>query len=98
MPDNSILKRTVFYEKKGEGAMRFADWALVTTTLGVAVEPFTSIGVRSVPDLNIRSYDPTEDCSRVDEMRGVTDLGMLPYLLSGGQYIHGGALSPRVGR
>jgi hypothetical protein len=97
MPDNSILKRTVFYEKKGNGPVRFGDWALVTTTLGVAVEPFTSLGLRTVPNTNVNSYNPTEDCSRVDEMRPV-DLGQLNLLLSGGQVIHGGTISPRVGR
>lgn len=91
----SIQKRTVFYDKTG-GITRFWDWALVTTTIGVAAEPFVA-NLRSI-DSPVRNFDPTDECARIDEMKEA-DIGQSLIMLSGGvNQIHGGCQLPRDGR
>lgn len=85
----SILKRTVFYDNTNALA-RFWDWALVETPIGQMAEPF-QINQR---DSRIE-FDPTDDMSRIDEMRAKPiDKELL--VLSGGQHqLHGGYMLPR---
>lgn len=94
MPEHSILKRTVLMEKTREAPYRPADFCLVVTTLGNAVEPFTSYFGRSSGG----TFDPTEDCTRIDEII-LIDLSEEKLRLSGGEHaLIGGVLTPRIGR
>ncbi|MDI6741625.1 MAG: hypothetical protein QMD11_02705 [Smithella sp.] len=91
----SILKRTVFYDKAG-GIIRFWDWALATTTIGVCAEPFLA-NSRSI-DAPVINFDPTDECARIDEMKEA-DVRQSLLLLSGGNHrLHGGGQLPRTGR
>ena len=91
----SILKRTVFYDDVN-GIKRFWDWAVVTTSIGSAAEPFV-VNMRSM-DAPVRNFDPTDECARIDEIKQA-DINKSLLMLSGGNYrLHGGNLLPRVGR
>lgn len=90
----SILRRTVFYEKKDRGQFRFTGWAHTVTTLGACAEPF-NINDRTVPDQSIRDFDPSDPIARVDILQNVDN----PFIeLSFGENppIHGGNMMPRV--
>lgn len=91
----SIQKREVFYDNTG-GYVRFWDWAIATTTLGSMAEPFLP-NDRHLPG-KFSEFDPTDEISRIDDMRASSvDKQLLT--LSGGQHqLHGGSLLPRVGR
>ena len=90
----SILKRTVFYDNTG-GYVRFWDWALTTTSLGTMAEPFVA-NFRNT-DAPVNNFDPTEEMTRIDEMKEA-DIGQQQLLLSGGYHYHGGYQLPRIGR
>ena len=91
----SILRRTVFYDNTG-GFTRLWDWALVTTTLGTMVEPF-DLSKHQI-DTPAIEYDPTDEISRVDEIRAA-DIDQSLLILSGGDtQLNGGTLIPRVGK
>lgn len=93
----NVLRRTVFVEQDSNGYFRFADWALVVTTLGAMVEPF-SANERFQRGTGFANFDPTEDLSLITEIKQV-DFDLLPTLLSGGgPVVHGGTTMPRVGR
>jgi hypothetical protein len=91
----SILKRSVFYDNTG-GIARFWDWAVVTTTLGAMVEPF-SPNVRHSPGNSVLDFDPTDEIARIDSIRAAPrDKSKL--MLSGGEHVlNGGDIHPRTG-
>lgn len=93
----SILKRAVLYDTFTDGVVRFADWALVTTTLGTMAEPFMP-NDRHAMDVDIIDFDALDEISRIDELRQVPlDVQMLA--LSGGDVqLNGGTQNTRVGR
>jgi hypothetical protein len=82
----SILKRTVFYEQV-DGIIRFWDWALTTTTLGTMAEPFVPNDRHSI-DYDFIQYDATDECVRIDEIRGAPLDQQVP-ILGGGQFADG---------
>lgn len=63
----AIEKRTVFYDNTG-GVVRFWDWAVVVTALGNMAEPFMA-NSRMMPSGPIVEFDPTDEFSRIDEIR-----------------------------
>ena len=90
----SILKRTVFFDNTS-GIKRFWDFALVQTTLGAMVEPFTANDRKGgSPVIN---YDPTDMMVRIDEIEG-KPIDVQQLVLSGGFHLHGGTTLPRNGR
>lgn len=92
----SIQKRTVFYDETN-GIARFWDWALTTTTIGTMAEPFMP-NARYLVGAEFGTFDPTDEISRIDEIRSSSVDGQL-LTLSGGQHqLHGGYLLPREGR
>jgi len=103
----SIVKRTVFYEKKDGQPFRFSDWSMVVTTdVGSCVEP-TCFAHRGPQDPSATwTYDPTDEITRVDLLKNI-DFNSETNVLSGfGPFtddvtfgaIHGGKLHPRDGR
>uniref|UniRef100_A0A6M3IK09 Uncharacterized protein n=1 Tax=viral metagenome TaxID=1070528 RepID=A0A6M3IK09_9ZZZZ len=92
---SDILKRTIFIDDSG-GVIRFHDWAVVTTSLGVMMEPCTGIHRVSTDTAGgLSNYDATEPMSRIDAIqRHSLDRGL--YIV--GEVIHGGRMVPRVGR
>jgi hypothetical protein len=89
---SSILKREVFFDNTG-GIARFWDWALTTTTLGSMAEPF-NVNDRFKGD-GVSEYDPTDDMTRIDEIRA-SSVDTQAKVLSGGDHaLIGGPLNPR---
>lgn len=92
----SINNRTVFYDVSG-GVCRFADWALVNTTLGTMAEPFMP-NQRHLIDFDAWDFDPADECARIDEIKQQS-IDTLNYALSGGDHIlNGGNTNPRGDR
>ena len=91
----SILKREIIYDNTG-GFVRFADWALVTTTLGVMAEPFLP-NDRHITSAPFDEFDPTDEMARIDSIRCVPQ-DRHPHYFSGGDHaLNGGPLHPRNG-
>ena len=92
----TIQKRTLLFEKKKNDVIRFHDWALVITPLGVCAEPFNyahNKGLGETPN-----FDSTDEMTRIDAMQSI-DMDREKLVLSGGiDALHGGYLMPRVGR
>jgi len=87
-----ILKREVYYDDTG-GLVRFWDWALTTTTLGVMAEPFNPNDRLRID--GVSEFDPTDDMARIDSLRAQT-VDRQPQILSGGNdALIGGPLNPR---
>ena len=94
-----ILKRTVLFEKKGNGVYRFSDWAIATTEIGACYEPFCCWGLRSGINGDVSNFDWTDEMSRIDHMQNI-DLDKEKRFLSDGTSpsFMGGTLMPRNGR
>ena len=92
---SDILKRTIFIDDSKD-VVRFHDWALVITELGVMMEPFVEIRKGSGGTVaGISNYDSTEPMSRIDKIERISlDRGL--YIL--GDVINGGQMYPRQGR
>ena len=90
----SIQKRTVFYDIAG-GVVRFQDWALVTTTLGVMAEPFEIN--RRAGDINIPNFDFTDEVNRIDDIKQMDGNKSMLQLSGGDHQLNGGNTMPRVG-
>jgi hypothetical protein len=91
----SIKKREVFYDNTG-GYVRFWDWALVTTTLGVMAEPFLPNDRHQFGPFD--QFDPTDEIARIDDIRASSIDTQLQALSGGVHAINGGAQLPRDGR
>ena len=88
----SILKREIFYDNTG-GFARFWDWALCTTTLGTMAEPFMPNDRHRID--GVSEFDPTDEISRIDEIRA-SSVDTQAAVLSGGQHaLIGGYQLPR---
>lgn len=92
----SIQKRTVFFDNT-DGIVRFWDWALVTTTLGTMAEPFVANG-RHLLQADFAQFDPTDEISRIDDMRAASIDASLLVLSGGDRALNGGSQLPRDGR
>lgn len=90
-----IHKRTVFYDNTG-GVVRFWDWAMVITNLGTMVEPF-NVNTRKIASDSLQNFDPTDEATRIDEIREES-IDKQQLVLSGGYHLHGGYHQPHVGR
>lgn len=92
----SILKREVYFDNTG-GIARFWDWAVVTTNIGVMVEPF-AVGSPFRGDSSAAEFDPADEIARIDELRALSR-NYEPKVLSfdGGLQLNGGVLRPRTG-
>jgi hypothetical protein len=91
----SIVKRTVLFDRTTD-VIRFNDWAYVDTTIGPMGEPFFP-NLRTSVSTPISDFDPTDEISRIDEMRALPVDLSLGYFSSGGQAI-GGYQMPRDGK
>jgi hypothetical protein len=90
---SGILKRTVFIDDS-DGYVRPLDFALVTTTIGPMLEPFTPFQKVGFGTGQV-AYDATDMMSRIDKIeRWSLDKEKL---ILGEQTI-GGYLHPRIGR
>jgi hypothetical protein len=85
----------VYYDNTN-GIARFWDFAVVTTDLGTMVEPF--LPNNRMDGQSYQNFDPTDEVTRIDEIRAAPiDKQLL--ILSGGEHqLHGGTLNPRTGR
>lgn len=100
-----ITHRTVFAEftkdVDGKRFMRFADWALVQTGLGLMAEPFhANQRTGAAGWANQTAFDAEDQISMINAIEFV-NLDTLPNMLSGGRgqrVLHGGHQLPRVGR
>lgn len=93
----SILKRTVYYDIT-RGTSMFWDWAKVTTTLGVMVEPFV-VGAKHVANTPLVDFDPDDEINRIDEIRALPiDKEQLILSSSAVDHLHGGPTVTRIGR
>ena len=91
----SILNRTIFYDYTNEIAS-FWDWALVTTTLGTMVEPYTFS--RHGLEQETIQFDPTDEIVKINKIRAA-DRDKEQLILSGGDgHLNGGVMIPRNGR
>jgi len=94
---DTVKQRVVFVERTSDGFFRFADWALVTTSLGTMAEPFTPRQVGGLGDQGT-TFDATDDLSLISNIQHVNS-DLIPTMLSGGGPVyHGGNLMPRSGR
>lgn len=91
----SIVKRTVLFDKTTD-VFRFLDWAYVDTTIGPMGEPFLP-NARTSTSTPISDFDPTDEISRIDELRAVPVDALMGYFSSGLQAI-GGYTMPRDGK
>ena len=95
MAASAVLQRVAFVERTKDGYIRFADWALATTRLGVMAEPFPGRGYFGEKGV---AFDATDDLALISEIQQINS-DMLPTMLSGGgPVLHGGNLMPRDGR
>ena len=93
----TVFQRVVFVERTKDGFLRFADWALTTTSLGTMAEPFTPQTFIHPGDKGI-AFDATDDLALISEIQQVNS-DLIPTMLSGGGPVyHGGNLMPRTGR
>ena len=100
----TILRRTALLEVDSRAVLdgatlhRPCDWAIVQTTLGTMVEPFT-LFAKHATGTETQNYDSSEELRRVDEIKTVS-LDSYMKLLSGGgdTPLHGGHTWPRTGR
>ena len=101
-----ITHRTVFAEftkdADGKKYLRFADWALVQTGLGIMAEPFhANLRTSAAGWQNQTATDFEDQISMINSIEFV-NLDTLPNMLSGGRggerVLHGGNQLPRVGR
>ena len=93
----SILNRTVYYDNSHGRAM-FWDWAKVTTTLGVMVEPFIA-GAKFTVNTPTVDFDPDDEINRIDEIRALPiDREQLILSSSAVDHLHGGPTVTRIGR
>jgi len=91
----SIVKRSVYFDTT-DGIVRFLDWALTQTTIGVMAEPFSVDNRHNFA--NFQDFDPTDEVHRIDSLHAV-DACRINQLLSGGDHaLNGGVLNPRVGK
>jgi len=94
---SDIRKRTIFIDDSmKDGVIRFHDWAMVITELGVMMEPMPEIGkVMDNAKDGFVNYDALEPMCRIDCIQRISlDRGL--NIL--GEVIHGGNLVPRIGR
>jgi hypothetical protein len=91
----SIVKRTVLFDKTTD-VFRFLDWAYVDTTIGPMGEPFLP-NARTSTGTPISDFDPTDEISRIDELKALPVDASLSYFSSGLQAI-GGYTMPRDGK
>jgi len=94
----TVFQRVVFVERTKDGFFRFADWALVTTSLGTMAEPFTPRQVGGLGDQGT-TFDAADDIALISDIMHVNS-DLIPTFLSGGggPVYHGGSLMPRTGR
>lgn len=79
-----ILGRTMLYERLRDGTIHLLDWNLVSTTLGLMIEPRTMIRATG----NMQNSDPYEN--------GYTDMLEVPQATLFATYNFGGSQWPRV--
>jgi hypothetical protein len=91
----SIVKRTVLFDRTTD-VIRFNDWAYVDTTIGPMGEPFHP-NARVSTGTPITDFDPTDEISRIDEMRALPVDASFSYF-SGGLQAIGGYQMPRDGK
>lgn len=101
-----ITHRTVFAEftKSSDGYtkyLRFADWALVLTSLGPMAEMFNANQRAQVAGwANQTAYDATDQMTMINSIE-FASADTLPLMLSGNNSatpLHGGTPMPRAGR
>ena len=103
---SGITHRTVFAEftkdSNGKKYLRFADWALVQTGLGLMVEPFNANQRTTAAGWGNQTAIDFEDQIAMINFIEFVNADTLPTMLSGGSghgpIIHGGNTIPRVGR
>src|SRR3972149_9676704 len=90
----TVLQRVVFVERTSDGFFRFADWALVITSLGTMAEPFPPQQKVTLGDQAI-AFDAADDIALISDIQHANS-DMIPTMLSGGGPVfHGGVLMPR---
>ena len=93
----TVFQRVVFVERTKDGFLRFADWALATTSLGTMAEPFSPRQFAGIEDKGI-TFDAADDLALISDIQHVNS-DLIPTILSGGGPVyHGGNLMPRTGR
>lgn len=91
----SIVSREVLFDTTG-GVVRFLDWAIVQTTIGVMAEPFSIDNRHNFGDF--QDYDPTDETVMVSCMRAIDACSLNQQLSGGSDSLNGGVLNPRVGK
>jgi hypothetical protein len=98
---SDVTRRTVFYDM-ADGYVRFHDWAIVNTTLGVMAEPFIVLpfGVGRIAKGGDRpNIDNTDPCRLITELKQESMDGTIIMASFGNTApIHGGIQYPRAGR
>ena len=99
-----ITHRTVYAEFTKDSAgtkfLRFADWALVQTGLGLMAEMFNANQrITAAGWKNQTAFDATDQISMINSIEFINS-DTLPMMLSGGKgaVLHGGTPMPRAGR
>jgi hypothetical protein len=92
----TVSQRVVFAERTKDGLIRFADWALTTSSLGAMAEPFPG-GSVGIGDMGL-NFDATEDLSLISDIHFINADQLSERLSGGGPAWCGGNLMPRVGR
>lgn len=81
---------------EGNPVMRPCDWALVNTSLGTMVEPFTAPFARKGNGAVGGNYDAMDEMNMINEIQFIS-LDKVKSLLSTGE-VHSSQVSMRVGR
>lgn len=64
----AISRRTIYYEKAASGEIRWHDWCMVNTNLGMMVEPRAVINPYFAAGNSGQVRDYKDDITRVDDI------------------------------
>ena len=82
---SGVLRRTVYYENTDGNGIRFLEWAIATTRIGVMIEPFR-VDDRFQTNSQFTVYGLRDMINRIDYMRGCNMRGTNHILNFGNDY------------
>jgi hypothetical protein len=93
---SDVLKRTIFIDETG-GVVRFHDWAMVLTELGVMMEPMPEIRKTMINTKGgLGNFDALDPMCKINAIKNISlDRG---FYIMGPEPVTGGNLIPRTGR
>jgi len=78
----AILRRTIYLDESKD-YKKFADWAMVTTSLGRMAEPFQYPGAKHANGVSVADFDWNDEMNMINLIKPFAE-DILPSFLSGG--------------